>query len=44
LKNSTASNNIENKIPKVVSIDIAAARIRADFISFSFSSLRFFSD
>ena len=44
LKNSIASNNIENKIPNVVKIEIAAALIKANLISFSFSSLCFFLD
>jgi hypothetical protein len=44
LKNSIASNRIENKIPKVVKIEIAAALIKANLISFSLSSLCFFLD
>ena len=44
LKNSIASNNIENKIPNVVKIEIAAALVKANLISFSFSSLLLFLD
>ena len=44
MKNYTASNNIENKIPNVVKIEIVAALIKANLISFSFSSLLLFLD
>ena len=44
LKNSIASKRIENRIPKVVKIEIAAAQISAILINFSFNSLCFFLD
>ena len=44
MKNSIASNNIENKIPNVVKIEIVAALIKANLISFSLNSLLFFLD
>ena len=44
LKNSIASKRIENKIPNVVKIEITAAPIKANLISFSFTSLLLFLD